>query len=141
MHVDLASGNSIQIVPLQGLKAKHRDAFEGGPKLYVKFDSDGNPDMSGMPLSMTIAKAQRNALMASLISSWTFRRLDDEGNPVGDILPVPTWDGDELHNGESFGELPIEDILEIEELLKPYIDKIQRKPDPKTMTTAGSTAA
>jgi len=133
MRVDFPTGHWIDIVPIQNMKAKHKDAYEGGPKFYLKFDDQGKPDLSGLPMSMTIAKLQRNALMASLISDWTF--TDDYENK----LPVPTWDGAEIHQMESIGEIPIDDILFLEDLLAPYIAKAQRKPDPKTTTTGSST--
>ncbi|HUN38470.1 MAG TPA: hypothetical protein VMU95_41295 [Trebonia sp.] len=139
MHVDLASGHSIEITPITGLKAKHRDAYEGAPKIYMKFNEKGEPDMSGMPLSMSLAKLQRNALMATLISGWTFR-VDDE-DVTSPILPIPKWTGMEIENDESFGEIPLDDFNEITDLLQPYIDKVVRKPDPKETTTAGSTDA
>lgn len=135
MHVDLASGHSLEIVPLSGLKAKHKDAFEGAPKLYVKFDQNGEADLSNLPLSMTLATLQRNALLASLISSWSFTQ--DDGSP----LPVPTWDGNEIANVEAFGEIPLDDINEIEDIIEPYIAKIKRRPDPKGTTTASSTGS
>jgi hypothetical protein len=133
MHQDLASGHSIDIVPLSGLKAKHRDAFEGAPKLYIKFAEDGTPDLSNMPISMTIGKVQKYGLMAALISDWSFT---DEAEIK---LPVPRWTGDEIENVDSFGEIPIDDMNELDDLLAPYLDKVRRKPDPKGTTTGGST--
>jgi hypothetical protein len=135
MHVDLMSGHSIDITPLSGLKAKHRDAYEGAPKIYMKFDDDGNPDLSDMPLSMSLAKLQRNALLATLISAWTF--TDDNGA----ALPVPKWADNEIANDWAFGEIPLDDFNEIEDLLKSYLAKVTRKPDPKETTTGVSTAA
>jgi hypothetical protein len=134
MHVDFASGNWVDIVPIQGLKAKHRDAFEGAPKIYLKFDAEGKPDLSDMPLSLTMSKLQRNGLLSTLIMDWSFS--DDNGSK----LPVPYWDGTEIRSNESFGEIPLDDMDEIEDLVGPYMAKVQRRPDPKTMTTAGSTA-
>lgn len=134
MKYDLASGQWIDIVPLQGLKAKHRDAHDGAPKLYMKFRDDGTPDLSGMPVSMSVAKAQRNGLLASLLLGWSFTA--DDGVP----LPLPGWANDEIVNDDSLGELPLDDFLEIEGLLAPYLEKVQRRPDPKTTTTAGSSA-
>src|SRR5580692_2813093 len=139
MHVDLASGHSIEITPITGLKAKHRDAYEGAPKIYMKFNEQGEPDMSDMPLSMSMAKLQRNALLATLVSAWSFR-VDDE-DVSSPLLPVPRWTGMDIENDESFGEIPLDSFDEIEDLLKPYISKITRKPDPKETTTAASTGA
>lgn len=140
MKKDFASGHWIDITPIQALKAKHRDAFEGAPKIYLQFDDEGNPDLSDMPLSMSLTKLQRNGLLATLIYDWSFTATDDAGNPTGVKLPVPSWDGTEIRDNESFGEIPLDDMDELEDLLKPYLDKVQRKPDPKTTTTGDSTA-
>jgi len=139
MHVDLKSGHSIEITPVAGLKAKHRDAYEGAPKIYMKFNEKGEPDMSDMPLSMSLAKLQRNALLATLISAWTFRVDDEDVNSP--LLPVPKWTGVDIENDESFGEIGLEDFDQIEDILKPYLAKVVRKPDPKETITAVSTGA
>lgn len=134
MHIDLKSGNWIEIVPVSGLKAKHKDAFEGAPKLFITLDDQGNPDLSKMPLSMTIAIVQRHALLASILSGWSFTQ--DDGSP----LPVPRWTRDDAVSSlDAFGEIPLDDWNEIEDLLKPYLAKVQRQPDPKETTTGSST--
>jgi hypothetical protein len=38
----------------------------------------------------------------------------------------------------SYGEIGLDDFAEIEEILAPYMAKIQRRPDPKETTTASS---
>jgi len=139
MRKEFGSGNWIDIAPVQGLKAKHRDAYEGAPKIYIKFREDGSVDMSDMPLSMTLAKLQRNGLLATLITDWSFESTSDDGIPTGTKLPVPHWNGTEIEGNESFGEIPIDDMDELEDLLQPYLKKVQRKPDPKKTITGGST--
>jgi len=134
MHVDLTSGQSIEVIPIQGLKAKHKDAFTGAPKLFIQFDKDGNPDMSALPFSMSIGIIQRNALMAALLTGWSFT-LDDGVTP----LPLPRWENDEITNMDSFGEIPIDDFNEMEQIFAPYVDKCRRTPDPKGTTTGSST--
>lgn len=134
MRVDLPSGHFIDIAPVSGLKAKHKDAFEGAPKLYIQFKEDGTPDLSNMPVSMSISKLQQYALLATLVSDWSFTA--DDGVTK---LPIPRWTGDSIESVESFGEIPIDDANDIEDLLQPYLAKVRRKPDPTRTTTASST--
>jgi len=139
MRITLESGNWVDILPVQSLKAKHRDRSDGAVKLYVQFDDQGNPDLSGMPLSMSLATVRRDALMAQIISDWSFVIDPDEENSPK--LPVPYWDAekDEIAYVLSYGEIPLDDFNELVEVhLAPYLEKIQRKPDPKGTTTASS---
>jgi len=145
MRYTLTSGNWIEILPIQALKAKHRDRTDGAVKLYIKLDDKGDPDLSAMPLSMSLQTIRRDALLAQLVSAWSFTLVeyDPEGNVVEGTeasLPVPYWDGDkqEIACEASFGEIGIDDFTEIEAILAPYLAKIQRRPDPKGTTTAGS---
>ena len=147
MRVTFGSGNWIDVLPIQGLKAKHKDAAEASIKMYVSFDKDGNPDLSGMPFSMSIAKARRNAVMAMCITNWSFttQQLDPEGVPVEGtemLLPVPQWTADGaqglIQYEESFGELDIDDMTDLETFFAPYMEKLVRKPDPKATTTSSS---
>lgn len=133
MHVDLPSGHWVEITPVSGLKAKHRDAHDGAPRFYIKFDEDGKPDTSDLPISATIATLQRDALMATLISSWSFTTDD------GVTLPVPHWDGEVTQGREAFGEIGLDDWDCLLGVLEPYLAKVRRKPDPKGTTTASST--
>lgn len=147
MRHTFESGQWIDVVPIQGLRAKHKDAADAAVKLYVAFDKDGVPDLSSMPFSMSIAKARRNVLLAMLINAWSYTlcQLTDDGAPVDGSevpLPVPVWHADGaqgfIENEESLGELSIDDFAELEDFFAPYLAKIQRRPDPKGTTTAGS---
>jgi hypothetical protein len=132
---ELSSGNWIELRPIQTLKQRDKDVYDGAIKLYVDFDDEGKPDMSRMPLSMSIQKVRRNALFARLVVAWSFT-ADDDITP----LPVPRWISDDagVENEDSIGDLPIDDGDEIWELMAPYITKCDRKPDPKGTTTDGS---
>ena len=146
MRHTLSSGNWIDVLPIQALKAKHRDRADGAVKLYVQFDDQGNPDLSKMPLSMSLQAIRRNALMAQIITAWSFTMIDydDDGQvkPGTDDqpLPVPYWDGASqgIVYEDAYGEIGLDDFAEIEEILAPYLAKIQRRPDPKEMTTENS---
>lgn len=136
MRHTLTSGEWIDVLPISGLKAKHKDAVEAAIKMYVSIDENGKPEMKDMPFTMSIPKAQRNVLMAMCISAWSFTIED------GAALPVPQWhaDGDMglIENEDSFGEIGIDDFNEIEEWFEPYLAKTRRRPDPKGTTTANS---
>lgn len=145
MRHTLTSGEWIDILPIQALKAKHRDRTDGVVKLYIKLDKDGNPDLSAMPLSMSLQTVRRDALLAQLITAWSFTLVeyDPDGNVVegtAAALPVPYWDStkQEIACEASFGEIGIDDFSEIEDILAPYLAKIQRRPDPKGTTTGSS---
>lgn len=138
MRVDLASGHYIDIVPLGGLKARHRDAHDGAPKIYIQFDDAGNPQMSGVPISASIATLQRDGLLSTLISGWSFTD-DPDGGTSGQPLPLPHWTGEEIENHASIGDIPLDDFYEIEAILQPYLEKVRRRPDPKETTTGAST--
>jgi hypothetical protein len=147
MRHTFESGNWIDVLPIQALKAKHKDAAEAAIRLYVSFDADGNPDLSQLPLSMSLAKAQQHVLMAVCIRSWSFTtcQFDDDGNRVEGtegLLPVPEWYEDgatgTIKYEESFGELDIDDAADLEEFFRPYMEKIKRRPDPKGTTTSSS---
>lgn len=135
MRHDLSSGDWIDIRPLQSLKQRDQDVYDGAIKIYVTFDKDGNPDMSKLPLSMSLQKVRRNALLARLLIGWSFK-IEGTEEP----LPLPRWISDDqgMEHDESVGELPIDDAHEIWAIVQPYIEKCDRKPDPKAMTTSGS---
>jgi hypothetical protein len=141
------SGQWIDVLPIQGLKAKHKDAAEAAIKLYVSFDKDGNPDLSQMPISMSIAKAQRHVIMAICIAAWSFTawQLDTDGDQIPGTetaLPVPEWHADGAQGTilyeDSFGELEIDDANDLEAFFAPYMEKLKRRPDPKGTITSSS---
>src|SRR5262249_50300403 len=99
MRKTLTSGNWIDILPIQALKAKHRDRTAAAAKLYTQFEDDGKPDLSRLPLSMSLQTVRRNALLAQVVTAWSFvlEDLDEEGNPregTAAALPVPYWDSE-----------------------------------------------
>ena len=150
MRIDLKSGQWVDILPITAIKAKHKDATEAAVKLYVKLDANGNADMSGMPFSMSIIKAQQHVLMAMAILDWSFTAslTDAKGEPVEGTehpLPVPVWHADgaegRIDNEESFGEIEIDDWNELEEIIAPYMEKVRRRPDPKGTTTRNSSGS
>jgi hypothetical protein len=131
---ELASGQWVDLRPIQSLRQRDKDVYDGAIKLFIEFDAQGNPDMSGLPLSMTLQKVRRNALFARVLLGWSFTSED------GQLLPVPHWVSDDegIMHEDSIGDLPIDDGDEIWDLLAPYIAKCERRPDPKETTTAVS---
>lgn len=147
MRHTFESGQWIDVLPVQGLKAKHKDAAEAAIKLYVAFDDKGNPDLSNMPFSMSIAKARRNVIMAMCLNNWSYTSadMDSEGAPVEGTevpLPVPIWHADGaqgfIEHEDSLGEIGIDDFIDLEAFFAPYLAKTQRRPDPKGTTTEDS---
>lgn len=147
MRHTFESGQWIDVLPIKALKAKHKDAADAAIKLYVSLDKNGQPDLSNMPVTMSIAKARQHVLMAVCLTGWSFTTtdLDDEGVPVDGTerpLPVPVWHADGaqglITDEDSFGELDIDDANALEDFFVPYMDKIQRRPDPKGTTTQNS---
>lgn len=137
----------VDILPIQALKSKHKDAVMAAIKLYVSLDDKGQPDLSRLPITMSIPKAQRNIAIAILVSSWSFSscQFDDQGAPVDGTeqpLPVPTWSADGaagiITDEDSIGELDIDDLNWLEQVLEPYLAKIRFRPDPKGTTTESS---
>lgn len=128
MRHDLASGAWVEMRPIQDLKVRDREVYEAPLNFEVDITADGKPDMSGRKFSLKLPVAQRRSLLCRLLTSWSYD------------LPRPTWAGG-IENEDSFSELPLDDSDEIENLLKPYIAKINLKPDPKgsrSATTTGS---
>lgn len=142
MRHTLTSGEWIELRPIQALKAKDKDAYEAIAKIYISFDADGKPDMSKIPFSMSLASLQRVALLSRLLIGWSFKyATDDDEVPAelrGQPLPLPRYENEEVTNAETPGEIPIDDWLEIEDILDPYLVKVRRKPDPKGTTTGPS---
>lgn len=134
MEYTFRSGQTMNIRPIQDLRAKDKDAYEAAIRFYIKFTDDGTPDLSDLPISMSMMAVQRNALFAQLIREWSFTGSD------GLVLPIPTWNTStgEIENAASIGELPIDDYDELLEFMRPYLAKVGRKPDPKGTTTASS---
>jgi hypothetical protein len=135
MQHKLESGHTVEMRPVKGpggLRAKDKDIYEASIKLYVTFAEDGTPDMSKIPFSMSLERIRRDALIARVVKGWSF--VTDDGAP----LPVPYWEADEIHNGESIGEIELDDFDELMTLMAPYVAKVQRTPDPKGTTTASS---
>lgn len=139
----------IDVLPLAAIKAKHKDAVDAAIKLYVAFDDKGQPDLSNMPITMSIAKAQRNVLMAVCILRWSVTTVDmnEDGEPIEGTeraLEVPVWHADGaqgfIEHEDSFGELDIDIFNELEDYFAPYMEKVRRRPDPKGTTTASSNA-
>ena len=132
MRADLPSGATIDYVPVQELKGKHKRLLDRHTKLAVPagvLDEDGKVDrdaiMAGINMFAFIADKQ-DALWALLIDKWSYD------------LPVPDLVSGEIENADSFGEIPLEDYEEIERLLAPHAEKLARRPDPKGTTTSAS---
>jgi hypothetical protein len=127
VHRDLKSGASIDIKPLQDLKGKDRARFERAVRFELPVNDEGELDRAmGVALRLDGREVRRNAAIACFITAWSFD------------LPVPGLDDlGRITSAESIGDYPIDDELELDEILQPYLDKL-RRPDPKETTTSSS---
>ncbi len=134
MRTELQSGAWVEHRPITDLKAKDKDAMARVtrytlPEGLSVAELDGDLDVSALAAGldvMAFSLAQRNAVLARIITAWSYD------------LPVPVVEGAAIIGEESIGEIPLDDFAQIEELLAPYIAKLQRRPDPKGATISSS---
>lgn len=132
MRHEFTSGQWVDIRPVQDLKAKDKDAWDAAIQLNIGLDENGQINTDDVPIGLYLMNMRRNALLGRLLRDWSF--TDEDGTK----LKLPAWTHEGVVNEESIGEIPIDDFNELEELIKPYIAKVDRKPDPKGTTTATS---
>lgn len=133
MRTELPSGAWIEHRPVQDLRGKDKDAVTMAVRMVIPMTADGEVDLSqGMTMGGELQIKSRNAVIARVITAWSFTAED--GGP----LPVPEWAGREIVNEDSIGELPLDGLNEIEELIAPYLAKLRARPDPKGATTSSS---
>jgi hypothetical protein len=127
VKTELASGAWVEHRPIQDLKAKDKDAVSLSVKMVIPLTEDGELDRSqGMAFSGAMQLAARNACIARVITGWSYE------------WPVPQFEAGEVTWTESIGEIPLDDMNEIEQLLEPYLAKLRQRPDPKKGITSGS---
>lgn len=132
MRTTLESGAWIEHVPIQDVKGKHIRAYRRALSLHVPgeaVDDDGDIDRRALVTSMDLAErreAKGDAVAAVILTAWSFD------------VPVPALDGYSVVNGDSLGELPADDLIELEHLLEPFAAKLDDKPSPKGATTSAS---
>jgi hypothetical protein len=127
LKTTLESGAWIEHRPIQDLKAKDKDAVTTAVKMVIPITEDGEFDRSqGMVFSGAMQTAARDACIARVVTGWSYE------------LPVPYFEAAEVHDGESIGEIPIDDFNEIEELIAPYLAKLRQRADPKKGITSAS---
>jgi hypothetical protein len=128
MRTELESGAWAEHRPLGDLKGKDKDAVVRSARFAL--GTIGALDEAALEAAVTeaishmdpreFAIAQRYACWGRLLTAWSFG------------LPVPVCENDgHLVNGDSFGELPLDDFDELEALFAPYLVKLTRRPDPK----------
>lgn len=131
MRTDLKSGAWIEHRPIQDLKGKDKDAVDRVIRMSLPMTAEGELDTShGLSIGMEMQEKRRNALIARVVTGWSFTR--DDGSP----LPVPYHEADLIVHEDSIGDYPIDDAAELDELLAPYLVKVARKPNPKAQAAA-----
>lgn len=134
MRTELESGAWVEYIPIQALKYKHKRVLERAAKMSIAPEAvgdDGSISVRELVANMDLAQwvaTRQDALWALLIIEWSFD------------VPVPVIDEETgtVAGIGAAGEIPLDDALEIEQLLAPHAEKLTRKPDPKNSITSGS---
>ena len=130
MRTTLESGGWVEHLPIQDVKGKHIRAYRRAISLHVPgnaVDDDGDVDRRVLVTSLDLGErreARGDAVAAIILTAWSFPE------------PVPDLEGYSVVNGESLGELPADDLIEIERILEPFAAKFDDKPNPKEATTS-----
>lgn len=127
MRRDLASGAWLELVPVQNLTGKDRSRFEKAIRFEIPVDDSGELDKA-LTVAMRINgnEVRRNAAIACFVTGWSYE------------LPLPGLDEvGRITGAESIGDYPLDDEIEIDVVLEPYLGKL-RRPDPKGTTTSSS---
>lgn len=134
MRTTFESGAWVEHLPVQELKGKHKRDLDRVGKPRPVFGADGQPDIeatvSGLDVMGWVA-GRRDAIWAMVLDAWSFD------------LPVPVFvrETGEVTGAEAYGELPLDDFEALEELMKPFEAKLERKPDPKAPGAATTTSS
>ena len=132
MRTELESGAWVEHLPIQDVKGKHIRAYRRATGLHVPgeaVDDDGDINRRAIITSMNMAErreARGDAVAAIILTAWSFPE------------PVPALEGYSVVNADSLGELPADDLIELERILEPFAAKFDDKPDPKGATTSAS---
>ena len=136
MRSDLPSGATIDYVPVQELKGKHKRLLDRAAKMSLPpsvISEEGKVDMSALMGSVDMfafGAAKQDVLWALLIITWSY-----------DNLPVPQVRDGDVIGAESFDEIPLDDYEAIAALLAPHAAKLARRPDPKATAAATTTGS
>ena len=132
MRSTFESGAWVEHIALQDLKGKHKRGLDrvGKPQpVFHNGEFDQEATVSGMDV-MGWQAARRDAVWAMVITAWSYG------------LPVPqAGDDGQVDGAEAFGELPLDDLEELEELMAPFEAKLQRRPNPKAQAAAITTGS
>ena len=128
MRHELTSGAWVEMRPIQSIVVRDREVYEAPLQFEVGIGADNKPDFSDRKFSLALPVAQKRSLLCRVLTGWSYD------------LVRPTWAGG-IENEDSFSEIPLDDYDEIEELIRPWIDKINKKPDPKGSRSVTTTAS
>lgn len=132
MRTTLESGAWVEHVSIQDVKGKHIRAYRRAVSLHVPGEAvgdDGDIDRRALVTGLDLGErreARGDAVAAIILTAWSYD------------VPVPDLEGYSVVNGESLGELPADDLIEVERILEPFAAKLDDKPDPKEATTSAS---
>jgi hypothetical protein len=121
----------VEILPIDGLRTRHKDDVEIAANYGIPVASDGEVDFTEidkMPggrriFNLRWIRHRRNLVLATVVSAWSYD------------LPLPVIaESGELLNEDSIGETD----TELTGLIDAYVEKLLREPNPKAATTSAS---
>lgn len=132
MRHDLPSGAWLEIKPVQDLKGKDADRYRRAVRMMLPRTTEGDLDVKlGVALGIDTREVKRDAAIACFVTAWSY--LGDDDAP----LPVPELADSAVTSRESVGDYPLDDARAIDDIIRPYLTKLD-PPDPKETTTSSS---
>jgi len=118
LNVDLPSGQKVEI--RDKLKAKDRFAAQAAMRIHMT--AEGDQDATG-----AIVNDMRNALLTTLIQSWTVTGDDGQVMPVPKEAPVVNAMTGETR--DVLGEMDIDDYNALADAIQPLMNKVTNSPN------------
>jgi len=118
MNVDLPSGQKVEL--RDKLKAKDRFAAQAAMRIHMT--AEGDQDATG-----AIVNDMRNALLTTLIQSWTVTGDDGQVMPIPKEAPVVNAMTGETR--DVLGEMDIDDYNALADAIQPLMNKVTNSPN------------
>lgn len=112
MKAELKSGAWVEMRDIGSLNAKDKAVMLAATQIAVNMMNPGESTMSlgGMT-------GQRHAVMARVITAWSFQYMIPSDDPSEDEDGSKTYEASIMY-------LPIDDYNELEDVIQPYIEKL-----------------
>jgi hypothetical protein len=118
LNVDLPSGQKVEVRD----KLKAKDRFAAQAAMRVHMTADGEQDATG-----AIVNDMRNALLTSLVQSWTVTGDDGQVMPIPREAPVINAMTGETR--DVLGEMDIDDYNALADAIQPLMNKVTNSPN------------